>query len=57
MPRATEFGLRTAGTLGVSACDDDDEAQQGHASKYQPLSNGSMSVVPPPVPLGWLQSA
>lgn len=57
MPRATEFGLRTAGTLGVSACDDGDEAQQGHASEYQPLSNGSMSVVSPPVPRGWLQSA
>ena len=44
MPSATEPWLRTAGTPGVGACDD--EARRGHASKRQPfLSDGSTSVV------------
>lgn len=55
MARATESWLGMAGTLGVSACDD--EAWRGHASKCQTLlSNVGASVVPPPAPLGWLHT-
>lgn len=55
MARVPESWLGMAGTLGVSACDD--EAWRGHASKCQTLlSNSGVSVVPPPVPLGWLHT-
>lgn len=54
MPRATKSWLRTAGTPGVSACDN--EAWRGHASVNPSSQTAARLWFSPPTPLGWLQT-
>lgn len=50
MPRATKSWLRTAGTPGVSACDN--EARRGHASVNPSSQTAARLWFSPPTPLG-----